>query len=106
MFFDTQPLKYVRDGGNGCVFRRKYIPNGDLTEAMAVGGDVILRVDEASTLQEYRFRHHFAAENGVPGKGSEWPGSRVKSYLTVPGTLVFHSGTKELIADLREVAMK
>ncbi len=109
MFFDHTTIE-VRsgDGGNGCVsFRReKYIPNGGPDGGNGGrGGDVILRVDGSlNTLQEYRFRHHFAAENGAPGKGKRMAGkSGDNLILTVPpGTLVFHSGTKELIADLRE----
>lgn len=109
MFYDNATIE-VRsgNGGNGVVsFRReKYIPNGGPDGGNGGrGGDVVLRADRnINTLQDYRFQHHFSAEDGESGRGKRMAGSSGASLvLKVPaGTLVLQSGTREMIADLKE----
>ncbi|HNZ63419.1 MAG TPA: GTPase ObgE, partial [Bacillota bacterium] len=80
MFFDHTTIEVKSgDGGNGCVsFRReKYIPNGGPDGGNGGrGGDVIIRADRSlNTLQDYRFKRHFFAENGENGKGKKMAGA-------------------------------
>ncbi|MDD2572299.1 MAG: GTPase CgtA, partial [Eubacteriales bacterium] len=69
MFYDHATIE-VRsgNGGNGAVsFRReKYIPNGGPDGGNGGrGGDVIVRADRnVNTLTDYRFKHHYFAEDG------------------------------------------
>ncbi len=109
MFFDQVKIE-VRsgDGGNGCVsFRReKYIPNGGPDGGHGGrGGDVVLRADKnKNTLQDFRFKHHFFADNGSHGMGNLCTGASAKDLeiLVPPGTLVFDDEENYLIADLKE----
>ena len=109
MFYDHASIE-VRsgNGGNGAVsFRReKYIPNGGPDGGNGGrGGHIIIRADRSlNTLQDYRFKHHFSAGDGQPGRGNKMTGaSGADLVLKVPpGTLILHSETREMIADLRE----
>ncbi|HZK28912.1 MAG TPA: GTPase ObgE, partial [Clostridia bacterium] len=109
MFYDHATIE-VRsgNGGNGAVsFRReKYIPNGGPDGGNGGrGGDVIIRADRnINTLQDYRFRHHFYAQDGESGKGKRMAGiSGPDLTLQVPpGTIILQSGTREMVADLKE----
>lgn len=108
MFYDHATIE-VRsgNGGNGAVsFRReKYIPNGGPDGGNGGrGGDVIVRADRnVNTLTDYRFKHHYFAEDGESGKKKRMAGKAgADIFLKVPpGTLVLHSETRELIADLK-----
>jgi GTP-binding protein len=67
------------------------------------GGSVILVADAGlSSLQDYRYKHHFKAERGTHGKGSKMDGARGEDLrLTVPvGTVVWDRETGEEIGDL------
>ena len=72
------------------------------------GGDVILEADQSvSSLIDYRFKHHFKAERGTHGQGSNKNGSSGEDLiLKVPlGTMVHEYDPEakedgELIADL------
>ncbi len=108
MFFDHTTIEIKSgNGGNGCVsFRReKYIPNGGPDGGNGGrGGDVTIRADRnVNTLQDYRFRRHFAAGNGEDGKGKKMAGAGGADLLlkVPPGTLILESDSRELIADLR-----
>ncbi len=107
MFFDHTTIEVKSgDGGNGCVsFRReKYIPNGGPDGGNGGrGGDVIIRADRSlNTLQDYRFKRHFFAENGENGKGKKMAGAGGADLVlkVPPGTLVLLAESRELIADL------
>ena len=99
-------------GGNGCVsFRReKYIefggPNGG---GGGKGGNAIIEcVDGLNTLIDFRFRQHFAANNGEDGKGSEKTGGNGQDIIIkVPkGTIILEEDNKTVIADLRRVGQR
>ncbi|WP_029915491.1 GTPase ObgE [Pelobacter seleniigenes] len=96
------------DGGRGCVsFRReKFVPKGGPDGGDGgKGGSVYFVVDEAlSTLLDYRYMHHYKAQNGAPGLGKNMHGKNGESLeLKVPpGTLVYDDESGELLADLTE----
>lgn len=108
MFYDHATIE-VRsgNGGNGAVsFRReKYIPNGGPDGGNGGrGGNVIVRAEgNVNTLSDYRFRHHFFAEDGESGKKKRMAGKAGADIIlkVPPGTLILHAETRELIADLK-----
>src|SRR3989338_827024 len=93
-------------GGNGaCSFLRlKFVPFGGPDGGNGGdGGSVFLRADESvNTLVDYRFIHHYKAENGEGGSGADCTGKAGDElYLRVPvGTMIYDDDTDELIADL------
>lgn len=112
MFTDKVHI-YVKggDGGAGCMsFRREaHVPKGGPDGGDGGhGGDVILEADaSASSLIDYRYKHHFKAQRGTHGKGSRMHGARGEDLvLKVPvGTVVREYSEEthesgELIADL------
>lgn len=99
------------DGGAGCLsFRREaHVPKGGPDGGDGgCGGSVVLVADpQKSSLVEYRYKHHFAAERGTHGKGSRKHGKDgADLVLPVPlgtqVTLLDHETfePKEPIADL------
>ncbi|MEQ9115382.1 MAG: GTPase ObgE [Rickettsiales bacterium] len=96
------------DGASGCVsFRReKFIPNGGPDGGNGGNGSsVIIRTaSNLNTLIDYRYKQHFKAKSGEPGKGSNRHGqSRPPLILTVPvGTQIFTENGDVLIADLSQ----
>lgn len=107
MFIDEAEI-YVKggDGGNGCVsFRReKYEAFGgpDGGEG-GKGGDVILRaVHGVDTLLDFKGRHHWRAENGVPGSGSQRAGRAGEDLIVKlpPGTVVYDRDLGIVLKDL------
>jgi len=110
MDFLDEALITIRsgDGGRGCVsFRReKYIPKGgpDGGDGGA-GGNVILRTTtRLNSLVDFRFRQHFKAQNGEPGRSKNQTGKGGKDVvIEVPvGTLVRELETEEVLIDLVE----
>ena len=99
------------DGGAGCMsFRREArVPKGGPNGGDGGhGGNVVIEADASlSSLVEYRYKHHFKAERGTHGKGSNMHGSTGEDLvLRVPVGTVVHEYdetekvTGELIADL------
>jgi len=107
LFLDQVSL-YVKsgDGGAGCKsFRReKHVPKGGPDGGDGGnGGSVILVADAGlSSLVDYRFKHHFKAERGTHGKGSNMHGAKGEDLrLPVPvGTVVHDMHTDEVLGDL------
>jgi GTP-binding protein len=96
-------------GGDGIVAwrREKYVPKGGPAGGDGGrGGDVELEATpELSTLIEFRFKKHFAAEHGKAGSTSNKSGRSAEDMIIpVPvGTLVYRleeDGRELLIADL------
>ncbi len=95
-------------GGDGMVaFRReKYVPDGGPAGGDGgKGGDIIFVVDEGlRTLMDFRYNRHFKAKNGENGMSKNKFGANAEDLLVAvpPGTMVRHSETEALIADLTE----
>jgi GTPase len=109
MFHDTAKIFISSgNGGRGVVsFRReKYAPMGGPDGGDGGhGGSIILRVDDQmATLQQFRYRQHFKAEHGQPGRGQKMAGKDAEDlYVDVPpGTTAYDDETNEIIADLTE----
>ncbi len=96
------------NGGPGCVsFRReRYIPRGGPDGGDGgKGGDVVLSTtDRKRTLYDFRFKRHFSAENGRPGKGQQKTGRNGQDLIIeVPaGTVVRNAETGAVLKDLDE----
>lgn len=96
------------NGGGGCVgFRReKNIPFGGPDGGNGGrGGDVLVEcVSGLNTLIDYRYKQHFKAQNGEPGKGRNRHGeSRDTMVIKVPvGTQVIAEDGETLVVDMLE----
>ncbi len=93
-------------GGDGAAtFRREaHVPRGGPDGGDGGrGGSLLFRVDPGqTTLRDFRYRHHFRAEDGGRGSGARRHG-KAGDDLAVdvpPGTSVFDDATGELVADL------
>jgi len=99
---------YVRGGkgGDGAVafLREKYRPKGGPAGGDGgKGGDVILIATSSKhTLLDFKYKKHFIAENGEPGKGKKMHGKDGEDLIIyVPvGTVVKDAQTGEVICDL------
>ena len=93
------------DGGAGALsFRReKYVPRGGPDGGNGGrGGNIVLQVSrQLNSLQDYRFKHHFAADRGGRGGGSRRQGKDGTDLVleVPPGTVVKDEEGKTL-ADL------
>ena len=107
MFADIATI-YIRsgNGGDGHVgfHREKFIaaggPNGG---DGGKGGDVIFEVDEGlNTLNDYRYKRKFKAQNGEPGGNNRCAGKDGEDIvLKVPeGTVIKEAETGKVITDL------
>jgi len=100
-------LKAGRGGSGSSSFRReKFVPRGGPDGGDGGrGGSVVLRCTrDLNTLIDFRFQQHFAAANGVAGRGGNKSGlSGDDLVLRVPlGTQVFNNDESELLFDLME----
>ena len=94
------------DGGNGCLsFRReKFVPKGGPDGGD--GGDGGAVIIEASgrllSLLDFRFKSHFLATNGTPGRGKKMYGRKGGDcILRVPcGSVLKDAETGEVLAEL------
>ena len=107
MFADTARI-YIRSGkgGDGHVsFRReKFVPDGGPDGGDGGrGGDVIFVVDKGlNTLNEYRYKHKFCAQNGEDGKNKRCSGNAGEDLiLKVPeGTVLREEESGKVVADM------
>ena len=107
MFIDRATI-FVKagNGGNGAVsFRReKYIAAGGPDGGDGGrGGDVVFVVDRnLSTLEKFRYKKKYNAEDGAPGSSRNCTG-RYGQNLVIPvpeGTIVREAETGQIMADL------
>lgn len=108
MAFIDEAKFFVRggDGGRGCVsfLREKFIPKGGPDGGDGGnGGSVYLEAsNKLLSLNDFHYRSHFIAENGVPGMGKKKHGRAGKDKTVhVPlGSLVKDAESGEVLADL------
>ena len=107
MFIDRATI-FVKagNGGNGAVsFRReKYIAAGGPDGGDGGrGGDVVFVVDRnLNTLEKFRYKKKYSAEDGAPGSSRNCTG-RSGQNLVIPvpeGTIVREAETGQIMADL------
>ncbi|NPA32868.1 MAG: GTPase ObgE [Aquificae bacterium] len=99
---------YVRagKGGDGAVafLREKFRPRGGPAGGDGgKGGDVILVATSSKhTLLDFKYKTHYVAKNGEPGKGKKMHGRKGEDLIIyVPvGTVVKDAVTGEVICDL------
>ncbi|HLB41882.1 MAG TPA: Obg family GTPase CgtA [Gammaproteobacteria bacterium] len=95
-------------GGDGvCSFLRlKFMPFGGPDGGNGgEGGSIYLCADhDINTLVDYRYVHHYSAQDGEKGGSRDCTGkSGVDLILRVPvGTMIYDDNTDELIGDLTE----
>lgn len=113
MFIDSARI-YIKagNGGNGAVsfHREKYINKGGPDGGDGgKGGDVIFVVDEGlRTLQDFRYKRKYIAENGENGRGSNCAGKSGEDLIVKvpPGTIVRDEQTGRVLADLVHAGQK
>jgi GTP-binding protein len=94
------------NGGNGVVsFRReKFMPKGGPDGGNGgSGGSIIIRADrQLTTLMDFRYKHHYAARDGMPGMGSNKTGRSAEDVvIRVPaGTVIKDAESGKVYADL------
>ena len=102
------------DGGAGALsFRReKFVPRGGPDGGSGGrGGNIVLEVSrQLSSLQDFRFKHHFAAARGGRGGGSRRHGKDAPDIVlqVPPGTLVKDEEGKtiaDLVADRQRLVV-
>ncbi|MCA9299801.1 MAG: GTPase ObgE, partial [Phycisphaerales bacterium] len=107
MFVDEATI-HVRagKGGDGCVsFRRaRGLPKGgpDGGDGGDGGSIILVGDDNVNTLYDFRGTHHWHAEGGEPGRGSQQYGAGGEDRVIhmPPGTLVYDDDSGELLVDL------
>ena len=113
MFIDQAKI-WVKagDGGDGCVsFRReKFIPKGgpDGGDGGNGGSVHFQAVEGLDTLLDFAGKHHWQAENGRPGSGSNKHGADGAELIVnvPPGTLIYDIDLDLLLKDLDEPGLK
>ncbi|MBW1972328.1 MAG: GTPase ObgE [Deltaproteobacteria bacterium] len=93
-------------GGDGCIsfLRERFRPRGGPDGGNGGdGGNVLIRADkQKETLYDFKFKQHFKAKNGQPGKGKNQTGKKGEDLVIhVPvGTVVTDNATGDILADL------
>lgn len=113
MFVDEAQI-WVKagDGGNGCVsFRReKFVPKGgpDGGDGGRGGHVYFEAAGDLDTLLDFAGKHHWRAENGRAGQGSNKSGADGQDLVirVPPGTLIYDTDWNLLLKDLNEVGMR
>jgi len=107
MFIDHVKIRIASgSGGNGCInfLRAKYVPTGGPDGGDGGdGGDIVFVADTGrNTLSDFRFKKHFAAQNGAHGQHQNKAGKQGEDLLLkVPvGTIVRDAGTGRILADM------
>ena len=94
------------DGGNGCLsFRReKFIPRGgpDGGDGGSGGNINFVANESLHTLQDFKLKRKYKAQNGKQGKGKNMHGKDgIDTTLEVPpGTMLINEETDELLCDM------
>jgi GTP-binding protein len=109
MFIDEAKI-YVRSGRGGAgmvhFHREKYRPHGGPDGGDGGrGGDVIFEVvPTLNTLQSFRFKHKYIADDGANGGPSNMTGKSANNLIipVPPGTLIYDEVTGEILGDLVE----
>lgn len=110
MQFVDKAKIYIKagNGGDGCAsfHREKYVPRGGPDGGDGGrGGDLVFEADPSMrTLLDFRYMHHYRAENGEPGKAKMSRGKNGENLIIkVPvGTLVRDLESGKIVADMRE----
>ncbi len=113
MFIDEAQIQVVAgDGGHGCLsFRReKFIPKGgpDGGDGGRGGYVYFQAVDNLDTLIDFAGKHHWRAQNGQPGSGSNKHGANGRDLVikVPPGTLIYDIDLDLLLKDMSEIGLK
>ena len=112
MYDTSQVHVEAGDGGAGSASLRheKFIAKGGPDGGDGGrGGSVYVQADPSlNTLLNYRYKRHFKAERGQPGRKQRQTGKAGQDLtLAVPvGTVVFDAATGETLADLAEPGEK
>lgn len=99
-------------GGDGCVsFRReKYVPKGgpDGGDGGKGGSVCFLAAEGLETLMDFAGKHHWEAENGRAGSGSNKHGADGAELIirVPPGTLIYDTELDVLLKDLDRAGLK
>ncbi|WP_026476457.1 GTPase ObgE [Alkaliphilus transvaalensis] len=109
MFIDkaTIHLKAGKGGDGAVAFRReKYVPDGGPAGGDGgKGGNIVFVVDEGMrTLMDFRYKKHYAAENGEDGRNKNMFGRDGEDLIlkVPPGTIIREEKSGRIIADLTE----
>jgi GTP-binding protein len=113
MFIDEAQIQVkAGDGGHGCIsFRReKFIPKGgpDGGDGGRGGSVYFQAVENLDTLLDFAGKHHWKAQKGQPGSGSNKHGASGQDLIikVPPGTLIYDIELDLLLKDLNEIGLK
>ncbi|MHC4103922.1 MAG: GTPase ObgE [Planctomycetota bacterium] len=113
MFIDEAQIQVVAgDGGHGCLsFRReRFIPKGgpDGGDGGRGGYVYFQAADNLDTLIDFAGKHHWKAQNGQPGSGSNKHGANGQDLVikVPPGTLIYDIDLDLLLKDMNESGLK
>jgi GTP-binding protein len=113
MFIDEAKI-YVRSGRGGAgmvhFHREKFVPRGGPDGGDGGrGGDVIFEVlPTLNTLQSFRYKHKYIADDGENGGSSNMTGKSASNLVipVPPGTLIYDDDSGEILGDLVEPKQK
>jgi GTP-binding protein len=113
MFIDEAKI-FVRSGRGGAgivhFHREKFVPRGGPDGGDGGrGGDVIFEViPTLNTLQSFRYKHKYVAQDGQNGGPSNMTGKSAPNLIVQvpPGTLIYDEDSGELLGDLVEPHQK